>query len=301
MNWHGMIIVANTADDSLSIIDPTKMKEVDRVFLPHGSGPYRMAYVKEIQRLFVVESYSDSICSLNLTTHLVDKLSFIGRNPSFIALEADSSKVYVSNVDSESISILNTGSLELIGQITVGLMPQGIDCHSVLPLFAVANTNSKDIWLIETNQYEVIEKIQINGYPCQVLFAKDAKSLYVGCCFGEQQQGKIITIDLSDFRIAFEIEAACVPLKMVQTSGGDFLLMTSAGTGRLDVVDLGSMSIRASIKTGSMANDVAIDLSERYAYVTNTLEDTVSVVDWFAGRKICDIKVGNEPNGIIRI
>ena len=88
---------------------------------------------------------------------------------------------------------------------------------------------------------------------------------------------------------------------MVQTSGGDFLLMTSAGTGRLEVVDLGSMSIRASIKTGSMANDVVIDFTERYAYVTNTLEDTVSVIDWFASRKICDIKVGNEPNGIIRM
>lgn len=61
MNWHEMIIVANTADDSLSVIDPAKMREVDRVFLPRGSGPYRMAYVKAIQRLLVVESYSDTI------------------------------------------------------------------------------------------------------------------------------------------------------------------------------------------------------------------------------------------------
>jgi YVTN family beta-propeller protein len=165
----------------------------------------------------------------------------------------------------------------------------------------VANTNSKDVWLIETNQYKVLKKIQIDGFPCQVLFSQDAKSLYVGCCFGDQQQGKIITIDLSDFKVVSEIVAACVPYRMVQISGGSFLLMTSAGTGRLDVVDLRSMSIRASIKTGSMANDVAFDITEQFAYVTNTLEGTVSVVDWFASKKICDIKVGNEPNGVIRI
>lgn len=300
MNWHGMIIVANTADDTLSVIDPERMKELDRIPLPHGSGPYRMAYVEEIQRLLVVESYSDSICSINLTTRLIDKLSFIGRNPGFIALEADLSKVYVTNVDSESISILDTKSLELIGQITAGLMPQGIDCHRAMPLFAVANTNSKDIWLFETNQYRVIKKIQICGYPCQVLFSHDTNSLYVGCCFSEQNQGKIITIDLSVDRIVSEIEAACVPYRMLETSGGNFLLMTSAGMGTLDVVDLRSMAIRGSIKTGSMANDATIDISGQFAFVTNTLEGTVSVVDWFACKKVHDIKVGNEPNGVIR-
>ncbi len=54
----------------------------------------------------------------------------------------------------------------------------------------------------------------------------------------------------------------------------------------------------ATVKTGKGSHGVAIDKSSTLAYVTNTFDNTVSVMD-IAKRKVREtVKVGKKPNGI---
>ncbi len=55
-------------------------------------------------------------------------------------------------------------------------------------------------------------------------------------------------------------------------------LVTCAGEGRLAIVGLGSFRELASVRVGKGAYEVVVDVERKQAYVSNTAEDTVSIV-----------------------
>lgn len=301
MNWKNKIVVANTQEDSLSFVDPDKRAEVYRMQLQDGAGPCGLAKIQDTPNLLIVQSNDNSLACINLEKDYLEKVFFIGCCPSFIAVSHKTHEIYVTNADSDSVSIIhNRENLKLVGQIPVGSMPQGIDCHPWLPLIAVANMNSHDIWFIETEKYNVIKKVQVDDYPSQLKFSWNGKTLYVGCYFHElKKNGKLILLDLDGYKIIDEMVVGCIPLQMTQTGDGKYLLIASTGTGRLEVVDCVARSIINEIEIGSMVYGVVLDAEERYAYVTNMDEETISMIDWKKGNKVTDITVGKEPRGIV--
>jgi YVTN family beta-propeller protein len=301
MDWKNKIVVANTQEDSLSFIDPKKKAEVYCIQLQDGAGPCGLAKIQDTSNLIIVQSNDNSLACINLEKGSLEKVFFVGCCPSFIAVSHKTHEIYVTNADSDSISIVhNRENLKLVGQIPVGSMPQGIDCHPWLPLIAVANMNSHDIWFIETEKYNIINRVQVDDYPSQLKFSRNGKRLYVGCYFNEfKKDGRLILIDLHGYGIIYEMIVGCIPLQMVETRDGKYLLIASTGTGRLEIVDCDSRSIINEIEIGSMVYGVALDAQERYAYVTNMDEGTVSMIDWKKGNKVADIKVGKEPRGIV--
>lgn len=50
-----------------------------------------------------------------------------------------------------------------------------------------------------------------------------------------------------------------------------------------------------------MTQGITLDPQEKYVYVTNPYNNTISAVDWKSGMKVATLGVGNEPNGILFI
>jgi hypothetical protein len=69
-------------------------------------------------------------------------------------------------------------------------------------------------------------------------------------------------------------------LEVYRPEAGEALaLVTCFGDGRLAVVGLGTFSVLQSIQLGAGANEIQLDAMRKVAYVANTSENTISVVD----------------------
>jgi len=301
MIWQGKIAVANKVEDSISFLNPHLKREEYRIYLEPGTGPCALAKMKGASTLLIVQAYDNSLACLDLDKGVVEKILPVGCCPSFVAVCDKTHTVYVTNVDSDSISIVQNGNaLKVVSQIPVGSMPQGIDCHPYLPLLAIAHINSQDIWLVETEGYTMVKRMVIEDYPIQVKFSSKGNILYVGCYFHNHRLfNKVLLVDLDKDTVCHEIAVGCMPHRLLETSGGEFLLVASCEAGRLEVVELASRSVVHSIEIGEVVKDIALDEGERYAYVTAPKEGRVYVVDWRAGKKLDDIQVGKEPSGIV--
>ena len=66
----------------------------------------------------------------------------------------------------------------------------------------------------------------------------------------------------------------CVPFQIIEAGDGKYLLVISFESGRMEVISLASVML--TTLEGSMALGIALDREERYAYITNTKEDTVA-------------------------
>jgi YVTN family beta-propeller protein len=302
MKWKDKVIIANMGDDSLSVIDSLENREVQRISLKRGAGPCSLVQATTESCILVIQSHDNSLVCYNLSQMEVENSVLVGSNPNFAAVDVMKNRLYVSNADSDSISILDVREFKLIGQITVGSMPQGIDIHPSSMIMAVANMNSHAIWILDNSEYNVIKKIRVEGYPSELKFSKCGSYLYTTCfSLDQHRDGRVVIINLKDYTMKQEILVGCIPLKLIETQDGRFLMVTSTGKGCLDVIDMQSKNVVKRIETGGMAHSVALGKYEKYAYITNIDEGTVAIIDWKSGKKIVNIPVGKEPNGILYI
>ena len=301
MVWKDKIAVANTGGNSISFIDPLLKKEISRIQLDSGTGPCDLVRLGCTSNLLITQLYDNSLACLNLDSKTIEKILLVGCYPKYVAVCNFTHNIFVSNADSDSISIVgNKKNLKLIGQIPAGSMPQGIDCHPQLPILAVANMNSQDVWLIDTGKLDTINITRIDGFPTQVKFSSKGDILYIGCyLYNGDSNSKIILLSVDGHRIYTEIPVRYLPFQIIEAGDGKYLLVISFESGRMEVISLASGNAVQSIEVGSMAHGIALDREERYAYVTNTKEDTVAVVDWRLGKKVADIPVDREPSGIV--
>jgi len=303
MNLGDKIVVANTGDNSLSIIDCHAGMESDRIYMPPDSGPYALVKAKDKSHILVSQYYGDSLLYIDLQHKDIKKSLFLGRRPGYMAIDPLNNILYITNADSDSISIVAVDDeIRLIGQLPVGSMPQGIDCHFNDEVLAVANTNSNSIYIINTFNYEICKVIKFESYPFQVKYSADGRRIFVGCsCLEKQEEGSIIVLNTDDYSIESEIFLNGMPGQIYETSDGKYVLAASMGKGGLQIIDLKKEKVIKNIVTNGMTHCIAVDRDEKYVYVTNTDDNSVSVVDWRNGRRLTNIQVGKEPNGILFI
>lgn len=295
------IVVANTGDDSLSIIDCSSWTENYRIYMPVGSGPYALAKSKESPCIFVSQYYADSLLYVNLQSRKVEKSLFLGRRPSYMVADTLKNCLYVTNMDSDSVSIIAMDDIGLIGQLAVGSMPQGIDCNFDAEL-AVANTHSNSIYIISTVDYGIIKTIKLKPYPFQVKYSFNKRRLFVGCsCSENQDRGSIVVFNTDDYSIEYEIILEGIPGQIYETRDGRHILAASMGEGGLQIIDIEKRKVIKTIPTNGMSHGIAVDKHEKYAYVTNPDDDSISIIDWKKCKRITNITVGKEPNGILFI
>ncbi|HZJ83058.1 MAG TPA: hypothetical protein VFD57_04520 [Clostridia bacterium] len=302
MKSNSIVVVANAGDSSISIIDPYILKEVQRIKLFANTGPYDLLNWDPKHHIIMSQCYNDTLAYVDLINGKVLDTIVLGRRPCYIAHDTKSNMLFITNSDSDTISIVNGQKMTLEGQMRVGSMPQGIDCNVGMRTIAVANVNSNDVWIIDSDNFQIKKIIKLNQCPLHIKYSVDGKYLYVGCsCPNSDISGCLIILDTLKYNIQCKIQLRGLPGQLYDTRCGKYIIVTSMSKGGLDILDIHKGKVIKKLKTNGMTQGIAVDYEEEYVYVTNTDENSVSVVDWRRGKTVAEIKVGKEPNGIIFI
>ena len=80
-------------------------------------------------------------------------------------MSPDGKRVYVSGIVSDKISVIDSESLELIKQITVGAGPHGLRVDSQGNKLYVGVTKTNEIVIIDTKSLEIVERIDSGNVP----------------------------------------------------------------------------------------------------------------------------------------
>ena len=118
-NYDNIVFVANTGDDTISIISLSNMLELYKIRLANGSGPHHIAVDSNQNYLYTTNSHNGSIGVVDLIRNLwVDNI-YVGSHPSHLEINKKNRCIYVSNADSNSISIVDMDSRVLSAQVSV--------------------------------------------------------------------------------------------------------------------------------------------------------------------------------------
>jgi YVTN family beta-propeller protein len=124
------------------------------------------------------------------------------------------------------------------------------------------------------------------------MLSRDGRKLFVTMPMSNQ----VAVVDTATWKVTTNIEIGARPGRLALQRdqkyawAGD-MPMTAAPSG-VTVIDTASQKVAARILTGTGRHEVVLTADDRFAFVSNTGEGTVSIIDVAKLTKIKDVKVG---------
>jgi len=121
----------------------------------------------------------------------------------------------------------------------------------------------------------------------------DEKHLFVSV----PRAGVVSKIDLGSFEVVENLPAGNVPVRLALHPNGRQLWVgnDAMGRGGITVIDLQDDKNFAFVETGAGHHEIAFSEDGKWAYVTNSTDSTVSVVDTSRLSKTKDLPTGKNP------
>lgn len=190
------LIAANFMNDSISVVD-TATRQVTReipFFQPGGTVatgefPFWVTLVNDgngaADRVYVTSQRDDEVLSVQLSSGNVTRIP-VGVQPNKMLLSKDQSRLYVANGNSDSISVIDTGSDSVVQTIPVsrpgerywGAIPNALTFGPDENTLYVTLAGENAIGVINVKNAQLVGRIPTGWYPNSVSVSANGKKLY---------------------------------------------------------------------------------------------------------------------------
>ena len=291
----GSVWVADEGTNSLTVIDAAS-NEVAAT-LTGIQGPHNVQVGRDGAVVYAVSS-TGVVVAIDSATYRVVASAPTGPQPAHV-IEAPNGMVYVTNSGDGTVSVYQARSLVPAGTIRLDGMPHGLRAADDGSAIVVANTMDGAVDLIDPATDRYAGAVPVGAGPAQVAVSADGKFAYTGI----SEPPSVVKVDLAQRKVVGSTPVPDSPVQLFLTP--DETEVVSADQGRSDapgrtlsVIDTAKMTTRGTVTVGAGPHGVVIDDSGKWAWVTNSYDDTVVGVDLSTLAVLDPVEVGGQPSGI---
>lgn len=317
----GNVYVADEGANTVSVIDAASFRKIGSI--PVGQGPHNVQVSPDGKWVWVTNNGDPAKAAKTMPAEKMPKAEHgamvgagavwvidadtdavvakvpVGMHPAHVVVASDGRTAYITNGGDNTVSVLDTAAQRVIGVIPVGASPHGIRISPDGKQVWVANLKGGTVSVIDTESRKQVAQIAAGKGPAQVGFTPDGRFGFVSL----SGENKVAVIDPVSRKVIRKIAVGTVPIQLHATPDNRLLLVANQGTPKkpgttVSVIDVASMKVAATIKTGAGAHGVVISRDGRHAFVTNTYANSVSVIDVVERKVVATVPVGKGPNGI---
>lgn len=232
------ILVANNYNNSISVIDYKTFKEEGNIYI----GAHPNDIVAHNGLAYVSCGESNSVIIYDLVNERVDFEIPTGRFPHNIALEEERNLIFISNMEEESISVIDYVNNKEIKRIKVENTPIKINIsknkkYLYVCISYLGYDKKGSVGIIELNTLELVGKVQVGISPVD-LFEEDNYIYVSNLC-----DGSISIINLNTLIEEDKIIVGGMPRGIVKFKDnifvGDYL------NGKLNVIGMINKEVKA--------------------------------------------------------
>jgi YVTN family beta-propeller protein len=203
-------------------------------------------------------------------------------------------QIFVLNKQSNSMSIVDSGTFEVTSTVSVGEQPHEM---AILPggdKAYVSNVGENSISVVDLKEGAETGKITTPdfSFPHGIAFTPDSR---IAIVTSERTQ-KIVVIDARTDEILRSIDTAEAGTHMVVIDDtGRWAYFTNRESNTVSVMDLNDYRIVASIPVGEGAEGIALSPDGKQIWTGDRRGDTVTVIDTETRRVIQKLPAGGAP------
>ncbi|MGH7311578.1 MAG: cytochrome D1 domain-containing protein, partial [Candidatus Rokuibacteriota bacterium] len=168
-----------------------------------------------------------------------------------VAAPATAATLFVTNTRSDSVTIIDTSTFEVIGTIPLGRgKPNRIVFHPEGRFAWVVYDKSRDLGIVDAEARKLVKRVKIGGNPYNLAFTPDGRYLYVLDWASETSSDEVIVYDLKAERIEARIEVSTWPAHGIFSHDGGAFYVSGETAGDVTVIGTASRRVTGRIVHG---------------------------------------------------
>ena len=223
--------------------------------------------------------------------------------------------VFVTNEDSDNVTIIDSGTDSVIATVPAGKRPRGVRLSpDGKTLFVAVSGSPKGgpgvdesklpppdrradgIAVIDVATLKPVKTLRGGNDPEAFAVSNDGKTVYVS----NEDAGTVSVVDVETGKVVDSVRVGAEPEGVTMRPDGKAVYVTSEATGTVAVIDAGRNRVIATIHTGKRPRSTVFTLDGAKAYIPAEAGGTVTVVDTKTNKPIKTITVtdsGAKPMG----
>lgn len=241
-----------------------------------------------MENLALLTEFTDT----NVEAAMTSRILCLGIFAVVLVCPAEAARLYVSNEDGHSVSVLDPDSAATIATIAVGKRPRGMKLSSDGSRLFVAvsglpkcppsvpdeecaklerDLQADGIAIVDTATQKVVQVLHAGSDPEQFALSPDGKKLFVA----NEDAATLSVVDAASGRITASVPVGREPEGVGITPDGRWVLVTNESDNSVSVIDTGTLKIVKSVEVGKRPRDVAFTPDGRTAYVSGEFDSSV--------------------------
>ena len=219
-----------------------------------------------------------------------------GSDPEEFVLSKDGTRIYVSNEDTRTATVINITSGKVEQIIPVGREPEGVGVTPDGKQFYVTCETGGEVFAIDTSTYKVIGHFTVPIRPRSVDFLTNAPIGFIP----SESKSQLNVIDTGTPKLlkTIDLPAGSRPMRVRVSPDNRKVFVSDGRAGTVTVIDAQTYAVLASIKVGTRPWGIALSPDGKYLFSANGPSNDVSVVDLATNKEITRVKAGEGPWGV---
>jgi YVTN family beta-propeller protein len=244
---------------------------------------------------------------------------WLGIVAAVLAGPADATRLYVSNEDGQSVTVLDADSAAVIETIAIGKRPRGLKltadgsrlfvavsglpkCPPSVPDEECAklerDLEADGIAVVDTATHKVVQVLHAGSDPEQFALSRDGKRLFVA----NEDAATMSVVDVASGKVVQRVPVGREPEGVAVTPDGRWVLITNESDNSVSIIDTGTLKIVKSVPVGKRPRDIAFTPDGRTAYVSGEFDASVyrmSVPQGAPVERVIELRKEARPMGIL--
>jgi YVTN family beta-propeller protein len=240
---------------TISIVDIAGRKELKRLSIPllRPHGVFAIG-----SHIYVTAEGSRVVARYDVQSGAIDWISGSGANVThMVVVLPGEKKIYTANIGSDSVSVFDlTQAPRLIGlkHIAVGKGPEGIDLSPDGREIWVSHRGDGALSIIDAATDSVKQTVTTGTKMAnRVKFTLDGKRVLVS----DPPSSAILVLDAATHQLLQKIDTAEGPSGILIAPDGKRAFIACSNAGKVQVLDLDSLTITGSVATGNQPDGMA--------------------------------------------
>ncbi len=216
--------------------------------------------------------------------------------PQTLAITPIGPFAYVANNSSNTVSVINIPTGQVVNSILVGSGPLGTAISPDQTQVYVTNNQGNSVFVINAASSSVVATIPVQSSPMGVAFTPDGTAAYV--VNSASNSVSVINTASQTVTATVPVQSTPVGVAMAFTSNGTFAYVTNEASDTVSVIAVASNTVVQTISVGAAPRWVAVSPNSSLAYVSNSGDGTISVISVATNTVTNSITVGMSPFGV---
>ena len=241
--------------NSLTVFDIENLQVARTIDLSDYPRPHGLLFLPGQQEVIVTSEGSRNLVIVNFQTGEIVRSISTGQHSShMLAVSADGSVAYTSNGGTDSVSVIDIASGQLVRSINVPDRPEAITTNKSGSEIWVGSNDDEVVSVISASNNEVVAQWDGFDWPYRILLTDDERYAIMSDLnnndlrfFDARTKSELGAMDLAGTR----------PQGVTSYSDDRTLFLSLAGVDKVMVIDIESRTILGEYETGSSPDGIA--------------------------------------------